>query len=970
MSYFSNKKHFMAAAALSAQMLLLVAGAAWAVPAANLKVKLLAINDFHGQLSPKVVSNRPAGGAAVLAAYLKNAQKGMEDRSIIISDGDFVGASPANSALLQDEPSIQFLNSLANSYCSDKMSSRCNILAAPGNHEFDEGVAEFQRMMNGGNFPGNPPGSNAGPFLENPYSGAHFPYLAANVIDNATGKTLLPPYVIKTIRNTPIAFIGAILKATPNIVAPAGVAGLTFLDEATAINSYIPELQAKGVKAIVAVIHQGAADVDAIVAKLDAEIDVVISGHSHISTNKLVKNGGGKDVLVTQAYSAGTAYADITIEINPFSKDIVTKSASIVTTFGDVAPGNAPDAAVTAMVAAADAKVAPMVNVPVGSISASITRTQNAAGESALGDLIADAQRAYEGTEFAFMNPGGIRADLAYNAAKSGTVTWGDLFTVQPFGNQMVRMNMTGQQIYDLLAQQWSTPTYVKMLQISGLTYSWALDTTTNKGVIIEVLKNGILLDKSATYSVTTNNFLAGGGDGFTVFKSGLNPVIDAADIDVLVAYIKGLNQPFSATIDGRVTKVLPTASPAATASFALFSDPHLYDAATLGTATPEFAMYLAQDRKMIADSSEILNSVVADLVTQPLNFVLVPGDLTKDGELVNHQLFAAKLGELKNSGKKVFVVPGNHDINNPHAMSFLNSPPTPIATVTPAEFAGIYGDFGYNTALYRDPNSLSYIAEPVPGVWLFALDSAQYANNLTNGTSTTAGLLSAATQSWLVDHLAAAKALGKKVIGMEHHGIVEHFMGQSAQFPEYLLTDYQNIGKKLSDSGLNVMFTGHYHANDVTLKDFTTSVLHDVETGSLVTSPSPYRIVNFDVTNKKLDIQTSHVASTISHPTDFAAYANDFLQTGMNGIVGYQLSNPPYNLSGPTLSYITGLVVPAFLAHYAGDETPRATTVSTYMGMMGSPDPVTRGLGQSLYGLWTDLAPGDNNVTLTIGVK
>jgi 2',3'-cyclic-nucleotide 2'-phosphodiesterase (5'-nucleotidase family) len=236
---FSKMKQYLATAAISAQLVAFGAGAAWAVPAANLKVKFLAINDFHGQLSPKTVSGHPAGGAAVLASYLKNAQTGMEDRTIIISDGDFIGASPANSALLQDEPSIQFLNTLANPYCGDKMNSRCNIVATVGNHEFDKGVAELQRMMNGGNF-------TKGPFIENPYSGAHFPYVAANVIDNATGKPLLPPYVIKTVRNTPIAFIGAVLKDTPNIVAPAGVAGLTFLDEATAINSYVPELQAKG----------------------------------------------------------------------------------------------------------------------------------------------------------------------------------------------------------------------------------------------------------------------------------------------------------------------------------------------------------------------------------------------------------------------------------------------------------------------------------------------------------------------------------------------------------------------------------------------------------------------------------------------------------------------------------------------------------------------------------------------------
>jgi 5'-nucleotidase len=673
---FSKMKQFVATAAISAQLVTFAAGSAWAVPAANLKVKLLAINDFHGQLSPKTVSGRPAGGAAVLAAYLKNAQLGMEDRSIIISDGDFIGASPANSALLQDEPSIQFLNTLANPFCqTDKMNSRCNILATVGNHEFDEGTAELLRMMNGGNHAN-------GPFLENPYSGARFPYIAANVIVNATGKTLLPPYIIKTVRNTPIAFIGAILKDAPNIVAPAGVAGLTFIDEATAINSYIPELQAKGVRAIIAVIHQGGADVDAIVAKLDGEVDVVISGHSHINTNKLVNNAAGKPVLVTQAFSAGTAYADITVEIDPFSKDIVKKSASIVTPFGDTGPGLTPDTTVAAIVAAADVIVAPRVNVVVGQTSATITRTQNPAGESALGNLIADAQRAFEGTEFAFMNPGGIRADLS-----QGNVTWGALFTIQPFGNQMVRMTMTGQQIYDLLAQQWSTPAAPKMLQISGLTYSWTNNGAGLAGTITEVRKNGVAIDKGATYTVTTNNFLSGGGDGFTVFKSGANPVIDAADIDVLVSYIKGLSTPFDALIENRIIRIetVPT-------QFIYTSDGHygITRSALDGSATTVGAHAVHQ---ALVSSINALQSTTVPVVSIPcdsgvnacsstvgaLDFIANTGDIANRMETASSVQSAAvswtqfdtdylqglTVTDRSNTKAPIYLVPGNHDVSN-----------------------------------------------------------------------------------------------------------------------------------------------------------------------------------------------------------------------------------------------------------------------------------------------------------------
>jgi 5'-nucleotidase len=736
---FSRLKQFVATAAISAQLVAFAAGGAFAAPAGNLKVKLLAINDFHGQLSPKTVSGRPAGGAAVLSAYLKKAQFGMEDRSIIISDGDFVGASPANSALLQDEPSIQFFNALANPFCTpDRMNPRCNLLATVGNHEFDEGTAELLRMMNGGNHV-------TGPFIENPYSGARFPYVAANVIDNATGKTLLPPYVIKTIRNTPIAFIGAILKDTPNIVAPAGVAGLSFIDEATAINSYIPELQAKGVKAIVAVIHQGGADVDAIVARLDGEIDVVISGHAHINTNKLVNNAAGKPVLVTQAFSAGTAYADITVEINPFSKDIVAKSASIVTTYGDVAPGNAPDASVAAMVATADTIVAPKVTVVVGQAAATITRTQNPAGESALGNLIADSQRVYyPGIDFAFMNPGGIRADL-----NQGNVTWGGLFTIQPFGNQIVTMTLTGQQIYDVLAQQWSNPAAPKMLQISGLTYSWTNNGAGLAGTITEVRKNGVVIDKSATYAVVANNFLWGGGDGFTVFKSGLTPVVGASDIDVLVSYITGLASPFDALIENRIIRIetVPT-------QFVYTSDLHygitrkdLDSSTTTVTAQAVNQALVASINALQSTTTPVAlpcDSGVNSCSTTfgSIDFIANTGDIANRQETGKASAASVSWGQFNtdyldpltglivkdrnNSTAPMFLVPGNHDVSN--AVGYYKAM-TPLFDAT--SYANIYNMMMKPTTLLTNTGFIGATPNATTAAASYAANKVYFSKDL-----------------------------------------------------------------------------------------------------------------------------------------------------------------------------------------------------------------------------------------------
>lgn len=537
-----------------------------------LRVKLLGINDFHGQLSPRTVSGRPAGGAAVLAAYLEAAMAGMEDQSLIVHAGDQVGASPPNSALLQDEPAISFLNSLANRFCSfredpedaeeDSGNPQCNLVGTLGNHEFDEGRQELFRLVFGGNHP-------TGPFLESPWRGAKFPYVSSNVVVARTGHSLLSPYVIRRFHarpGIPIGVVGAVLKDTPSIVTPTGVAGLQFLDEADAINQAVGELKERGVRAIVVAIHQGgtqrsftggtsngsspvSGQILDIVSRLDDEVDVVVSGHTHAFTNALVPNQHGKPILVVQAFSASTAYDDIDLTLDAETGDVVEKSARVVTTFGDAGPGLSPDARIAQMVAEADARVAPLVNRVIGTATADITRAENAAGESALGNLIADAQRASLGTDFAFMNPGGIRDEL-----RAGTVTWGKLFAVQPFGNSLVKMKLTGQRIYDLLEQQFQGQPFPRILKTSGLTYTW--DASRPLGSrIVEVRKDGQAIDRAATFTVTVNNFMAGGGDNFTTLLNGTEQVGGPIDLDALVEYVGSLAQPFSASIEGRITR-------------------------------------------------------------------------------------------------------------------------------------------------------------------------------------------------------------------------------------------------------------------------------------------------------------------------------------------------------------------------------------------------------------------------------
>jgi 5'-nucleotidase len=441
------------------------------------------------------------------------------------------------------------------------MHPKCNLVGTPGNHEFDEGKDELFRLLNGGNHP-------AGPFLESPYRGARYPTVSSNVVEEKTGKPILPPFVIKQVNGVRMAFIGAVLKETPTIVTPSGVAGLKFLDEADSINRYVQWLRmTEGIHTFVVLIHHGGRqttyegptqpgglingqDIVNIVTRLDDDVDVVVSGDAHSFMNALLKTQNGAEILVTQAFSSSTAYGDIDLIIDKHTRDVVAKSAAIVTTFADAGPGLTPDPHVTELVAQAQAKVAPLVNRVIGDAATEVVRAENPTGESSLGNLIADAQRAALGTDFAFMNPGGIRADLS-----AGSVTYGELFTIQPFGNSLVRMELTGRQIYDLLNQQWVNQPFPCILKTSGLTYTW--DNSRPIGDrIVEVQRNGTPIDRQATFSVTVNSFMAAGGDNFTVLLQGSNQVGGPLDLDALISHIQSLPQPFSAVIEGRIVRL------------------------------------------------------------------------------------------------------------------------------------------------------------------------------------------------------------------------------------------------------------------------------------------------------------------------------------------------------------------------------------------------------------------------------
>jgi 5'-nucleotidase len=482
-----------------------------------ISIQLLGINDFHGQLDVyRTVKGKQVGGAEYLASYLKKYEQENEN-TLLIHVGDAIGASSPVSSLHRDEPTIEFLNTLGFD------------VGTVGNHEFDEGVEELNRLLFGGEQ------EETGSF-----EGAAFPYTVANVVDHKTGETMLPPYIIKEVNGVPIGFIGVVTTETTNFVLPDGIDHLEFTDEVVAINKAAEELKEKGVRSIVVLAHnpvsskENGSNPSGVIVdfaeRVDDEIDIIYGAHNHTYANTTIDHK-----LIIQSYSSGTAFSDVDILIDPMTKDMVEKKAKIVRTYHK---GMEPDKEIKEMVDSYRASIAPIINEVIGKSSDELRRKQEKSGESRLGHLIADAQRKAMETDFAFVNSGGIRADL-----DKGDITWGEVYTALPFDYRLVSMNMTGGQIKSVLEQQW-IGSEVRILQISGLSYTW--DENAPIGERIIELKNdqGKRLDSDQIYSLTVNELLAAGGDGFSIFKEGTNRIKGPIEFDIMTHYIQSFDGP------------------------------------------------------------------------------------------------------------------------------------------------------------------------------------------------------------------------------------------------------------------------------------------------------------------------------------------------------------------------------------------------------------------------------------------
>ena len=400
-------------------------------------------------------------------------------------------------------------------------------------------------------------------------------------------------------------------------------------------------------------------------------------------------------------------------------------------------------------------------------------------------------------------------------------------------------------------------------------------------------------------------------------------------------------------------------------ASIMVASDLHYFSPSLMtDTGSAALKAYLQEDRKMLLQSPELLHAFLDSVRARRPGILLLTGDLTKDGEAQSHQDMADSLAKLRGMGIKIYVIPGNHDVMNPESQQYASDAATAADNVSSTTFAKIYADCGFNQAIARDTASLSYVVEPVSGVWILALDACRWKDNVPGGTETVGGRYLPQTVTWIKAQLDSAKAKGKTVVGMMHHGILEHFTGEATNTlsKDYVVAGHDSLAQMFAQKGLHVMFTGHFHANDIAQKVFGTDTLTDIETGSLVTAPSPFRYgtLGYNTLSVNTSLIRSVPAGTPGVTGDFQTWSHNFLISGMSAMATYQFINT-YKLDTANATTLGVVVANAYAAHYAGNESGVPSTVAPVITKLNAMGDIGVYFASTITALFTDLAPADD---------
>lgn len=916
--------------------------------ATNTKIRLAHFADYHSHAQSFYTNGEHnIGGIARLIGYLKELNE--DEDTLVFCGGDMVNkGTPAWSDKYQ-YMEFYWLNNLI-----DAM--------AYGNHEGDYGRDAFNNVLKDLTYP---------VLCSNLEDGD------GNTVFNYNGKTF-KTFESNGVKVGVFSLAGSdydsLVKAENRPVENA-----SFTDRKVTAEKVISEMKTESCDLIVLIGH-ATTEEDMQLARDVEGIDIIFGTHSHVK-QPLMKIDGTQTYMISP-YQYGVYFSNVMIRFdengNKTFKGSLKKMDSKIpedTYFVEKVGQLQKELE-------ADEKYAYLFE-EVGTVSAEISADGLEDGEAEIGNLVVDLMREAVNSHFALSTSSSFRASIA-----PGTLNYEGLKNAIPYKNMLYVYDMTGAQLMDLINLSFSKIGTHNFSQISGAKILFNDD-----GVIsVQILKNpenpseGFEAVKpEKIYKVVTTNYQGLYAADYKDIFADCNLTKTEIDIQKLTADFFRNSESVRGYLDGRIEYVevekIIELSEKETYKIGVFADPHYFSK----TLTPEgeaFEAYLASDRKLLHLSADITEEAVNQLAASDCDFIIIPGDLTKDGETVCHEEFANELKRLTDAGKKVYVISGNHDINNPEAVKFDGDKTIPVKSVNPEQFREIYSEFGYCEASDTDNNSLSYVAEPTSWLRIIAMDSCFYNANYSRNHSYTGGFFTEETYNWILEKIKEGKEKGQIVIGFMHHGIVPHLGIQEQFFAEYLVDDWEKVSSDFADAGMQLVFTGHFHAQDIS--DYTSAAgnqIWDVQTGSLVTYPVPYReiIINKD---GKTEID-SILITEISSVEDFGSYSEDFLYNGMKTLIPYMLKGQIVNfgiapafadayvkslLSHKVGEYeLTDLAARVVTDYYAGDENPSEEETEAIEQLKINENKFLSMVGGLLESYTLDTPPQDNAIVIQL---
>ncbi|HPJ90239.1 MAG TPA: 5'-nucleotidase C-terminal domain-containing protein [Thermotogota bacterium] len=732
---------------------------------------------------------------------------------------------------------------------------------------------------------------------------------------------------------------------------------------------------------LIVLIGHASTEEDIQLAQAVEGIDIIFGTHSHVF--QPLEKIDGTETYMISPYQYGEYFSNVTVRFDndgnkSISGELVRMDSSI-----PEEPYFVEKVAQLQKELESDEQYAALFE-NVGTVSGEISAEGLNYGESEIGNLVVDLMRDAVHANCALSTSSSFRASIA-----PGKLNYEGLKGAIPYTNTIYVYELSGEQLMDIINYSFTKIGTDAFSQVSGLRIKYDTD-----GIVsVDVLKDPVnpsagfeKFDSNKTYKVATTNYQGLYAAGYKdLFAQGTLTPTDI-DIQVLAKEFFGSNDNISGYLDGRiefVKKETPLSSEQEkdTYKIGIFADPH-YFSKELNPEGPAFEAYMAQDRKLLQLSADITEETIDQLVASDCDLIIVPGDLTKDGEKICHEEFASQIQKLSDAGKAVYVICGNHDINNPAAMAFDGDQTNPVKSVTPSEFKTIYASFGYNSAVKKDVYSLSYVVEPASWLRIIAMDSCFYGSNYSAHHAYTGGFFREETFNWILEQIKEGKEKGQIVIGFMHHGIIPHLSIQEELFAEYLVEDWERVTTEFAEAGMQLVFTGHFHAQDIS--DYTTeggNQLWDVQTGSLVTYPVPYREVTISK-DGRTEIE-SIIVTEIDAVENFGDYSEEFLYNGLKNLIPYMLKGQITNYGIPSAladSYIksilsqkagdyelTDLAARIVTDYYAGDENPSEEVKQAIEQLKVNENKIVAMIGDLLESYTLDIPPQDNQITINL---